>query len=174
MIDVRFIQISRHCGIYALNHFEVIAWNSDHSFHKGLCDIARITEHDDVAVFGLFIRQNVLADGARRGIGELIDQQVVAHQQRVFHGTSGDDKGLDQRGGAEKAAEEIVTVHSAIVLRTGSVFLSGCFRQPLSQLASHQELFSRPFHSFVTSVTSLMTRFDTALSNETFASNAYE
>ena len=35
-------------------------------------------------------------------IGQLIHQQMIADQQRVFHGSGGNHEGLNQEGGAEQ------------------------------------------------------------------------
>ncbi len=42
----------------------------------------------------------------RRRVCQLIHQQVVAHQQRVFHGAGGDDKRLQQIGGSEQQQDD--------------------------------------------------------------------
>ena len=41
-----------------------------------------------------------------RRVGELIDQQVIADQQRVFHGARGDDEGLYQVRRAEEQQDD--------------------------------------------------------------------
>ena len=65
-----------------------------------------IAEDDDVAALDRPVRQQVLGDRSGRRIGELVDQQVVADEQRVLHGPGGDDEGLHQRGGAEQEQED--------------------------------------------------------------------
>ena len=39
-------------------------------------------------------------------IGQLVHQQVIADQQRVFHGTGRNHEGLHQRGGAEQQEQD--------------------------------------------------------------------
>ena len=52
------------------------------------------------------VGQQVLGDRAGGREGQLVDQQVVADQQRVFHRPRGDDEGLHQGGGAEQQQDD--------------------------------------------------------------------
>ena len=55
--------------------------------------------------FTFSIRQQILAHGTGRRIGQFVHQQVVADQQRILHRSSRDDEGLYQRRGAEQQQE---------------------------------------------------------------------
>ncbi len=61
-----------------------------------------MTKDDDVATLHVFIRQQVLAEGPRRRVRQLVDDQVIAREQRVVHGRSRNDKRLRDGGGAEQ------------------------------------------------------------------------
>jgi len=45
--------------------------------------------------------QDVAAYHSRRAVGHLVDQQMIADEQRVFHGPGGDHERLHQRRGEE-------------------------------------------------------------------------
>ena len=51
---------------------------------------------------GFFIGQDVLAEASRGRVGQLVHQQMIADEQRVFHGSGGNHEGLNQSGGAEQ------------------------------------------------------------------------
>jgi hypothetical protein len=48
----------------------------------------------------------VFGDRSARRESELIDEEVIADEQRVFHGTGGDHEGLHQSGGAEQEKDD--------------------------------------------------------------------
>jgi hypothetical protein len=81
---------------------DAVAGQADGPLHVILLDIHRIAEHDDIAAAHLPIGQDVLGNGARGREGQLIHQDVIAHQQRGLHGRAGDDEGLHQAGGSEQ------------------------------------------------------------------------
>ena len=55
--------------------------------------------------FHFRVREEVLTNGAGWGVGELIDEKMIANQQGILHGSGGDDEGLHQRGSAEQEQE---------------------------------------------------------------------
>jgi len=77
-----------------VDELDLVSGNADAALDEGLLNIDRVPEDDDVPAFGLRVWQNELRHRPLRRVGQLIDQQVIADQQRVFHGTRGDDEGL--------------------------------------------------------------------------------
>ncbi len=102
MNHVRFGQLHAVAIDLLVDDLDVIAGNAHHALHEGLADVHRIAEHDDIAVAGSLIGQDVLAEAALRCEGKLVHQQMIADQQRVFHGAGGNHEGLNQEGGAEQ------------------------------------------------------------------------
>ncbi len=85
---------------------DAIAGDADGALDEGLADIHGIAEDDDVAAVDVAIGEQEARGGAGRRVGELIDQQVVADEEGVFHGAGGDDESLDQAGGAEQQQDD--------------------------------------------------------------------
>ncbi len=81
---------------------DMVARDSHHALHEGLLDVDGIAEYDDVPAFHVLVGENILADRPSRRVGQLVDQQVVADQQRIFHRSGGDDEGLNQSRGSEQ------------------------------------------------------------------------
>ncbi len=48
----------------------------------------------------------MFADGSGRRVRQLVHEQMVANQEGVFHGSGGDDIGLDQRGGQKQQEQD--------------------------------------------------------------------
>ena len=61
---------------------------------KFCLDVDRVSKDDDVAVLDGGVRQKVFADAVGWGIGHLVDDDMVANEQIVFHGRTRDHKGL--------------------------------------------------------------------------------
>jgi len=100
--DVRFVQrVAVEVELF-VHEMQAVAGNAHDAFDEGLLDVDRIAENDDVAAMRVAVGQQIFRDGSGGRVGELIDQQVVAHKQRVFHGAGGDDEGLYKRSGAEQ------------------------------------------------------------------------
>ena len=61
--------------------------------------IGREFEDDDVAALGIADRQETSVDKRELGaVNELVDQQMIADQQRILHGARRDLEGLDNEG----------------------------------------------------------------------------
>ncbi len=89
-----------------VNHSNAVSGKTDGALDIVLLDIERIAEHDDIAAAHIPVRQQVAGNLARRRINQLIHQQVIADKQRVFHGGSGDYKGLRQHGSSKKQQKD--------------------------------------------------------------------
>ena len=65
----------------------------------------RVAEDDDIAAPNGLVGQH-LAPAAAAGEVDLVDQQVVADEQRIFHGLGGDLEGLGQEGDDEDGDDQ--------------------------------------------------------------------
>jgi len=98
-----------------------VARNSDHTLDEGLADIDRVTENDDVAALHLAVRKQVLAGESGGRESQFVHQHVIAAQECILHGDGGDHETL-QQGGDQNTNRIVVVVHSAMLLRRGSVW----------------------------------------------------
>ena len=70
-----------------------IAWDSNHALHKMLSWLHGIAKDNDVIAPDLRIRQKGVPD-ASLSVMDLIDEQIIANKQRLFHRLRWDLKGL--------------------------------------------------------------------------------
>ena len=59
--------------------------HANHALHEMLRGAYRIMKHHDVTAPHLTVRHHIVSQAAAT-VSELIDQQVIAHQQRILHG----------------------------------------------------------------------------------------
>ena len=85
---------------------DVVAGDPDGALDEGLADIDRVAEDDDVAAADVAIGEEKAGGGAGRRVGELIDQEVIADEEGIFHGAGGDDESLDEAGSAEQQQDD--------------------------------------------------------------------
>lgn len=81
---------------------ETVAGDAHSALYVSLADIDGIAEDDDVAAFDFTVGKQRASQLAGWGVSKFIDQQMVAHQQSVFHRAGRNNKGLNQRGGSEQ------------------------------------------------------------------------
>ena len=86
------LQASIHPHVFVAKA-HMIARHGNHAFYKMLCRVNRIMEDDNVAALDRHIRLDGAPNAAAREL-HLINQKVIAHQQRVLHGFRWNLKGL--------------------------------------------------------------------------------
>ncbi len=84
----------------------MVARKPDGALHVILFDVHGVTEHDDVAAPDLAIRQHGLRCASGGRVDQLVHQNVIAHQQGVFHGCAGDHESLHQAGGGKQQQDD--------------------------------------------------------------------
>src|SRR5713226_4440667 len=84
----------------------MIIWKPDHAFDERLPYIDGVAEHDDVAAPDIFVRQQMPGNGSRRRVSQLVNQQMISDQQRVFHRAGGNHERLHQGRGTEKKQDD--------------------------------------------------------------------
>src|SRR6185312_8755518 len=131
VIGVRLVQANAVQVHLLVDDANAVAGHADATLDESLTDIDGIAEHDDVAAFYVGIRQKILAHGAVWSERQLIHQQVVADQKRVFHGTRRNYIRLYQRCGQKQQQEDGDGPLSdgaarALVLRVVSGSGNGC------------------------------------------------
>ena len=77
----------------------MIPGHSYHAFHKMLPGVNGIVKNDHVAAPDLLVRHHPIANAST--VAELVHQQVVADQQRVFHRLGRNLEGLHGKGDDE-------------------------------------------------------------------------
>ncbi len=80
----------------------MVARDPHDPLHKGLGNIDRVAEDDDVAIPWLFVWQDVLAERSRWCIGQLVHQQMIADEECVLHRSRWNNECLNQCGSAEQ------------------------------------------------------------------------
>ncbi len=100
--DVRLVQrlsIDIHLLIHEL---EAVARQADHAFHKMLMLGVGILKDDDVAPLQWPVWKHFLIPRAAAAENELVNKQMVANQQRPFHGSRGNFKRLNDKACPEQ------------------------------------------------------------------------
>lgn len=80
MVHIRFIESDPVSVDHAAIDFQPVAGHSDESLDQRRIDVRRIAEDDNVTVFRVFIRQQMLSEWPRWRIGQFVDNQVIANQ----------------------------------------------------------------------------------------------
>src|SRR5579872_738048 len=83
-------------------HPDVISRNPDHTLDECLPDVDGVAKDDDVASLYVLVGQQVLGEPSGRSVRQLIHEQMVANEQRIFHRSGGDDERLHQRRRTEQ------------------------------------------------------------------------
>ena len=73
----------------------MIARDADHSLHERILNIDGVTEHDDIAAVHVLVGKDMLGDRPAGCIRQLIHEQMIANEERVFHGAGRDHKCLN-------------------------------------------------------------------------------
>ena len=68
-----------------VDHAQSVPGHANHTLDEVLLRIHRVMEDNDIAARNLLVRHRAIC-GAAPAIAKFIHQQVVADQQRVFHG----------------------------------------------------------------------------------------
>ena len=92
--------ISNQCS---LSHLHRIAGHADESLYEILRRIFGPLEHDDVAASRLTkARQAFVCERDLGAIHELVDEEEVAHLERVLHAAAGDLERFDEEGSDQR------------------------------------------------------------------------
>src|SRR5256885_78890 len=80
----------------------MITGQTDDTLHEVLMILKGILENDDVTALERTIRQHLFKPGASAAKDELVDQEMVANQERGLHGGGRNLESLDNKAGAEE------------------------------------------------------------------------
>ena len=84
-----------------VNDADAVAGHADDALDVVLFNVEGITENDNIAALDRLVGQQMPADAAAGGVGQLVDDQMVAGHEGVFHRRSRNDEWLGDRAGAE-------------------------------------------------------------------------
>ena len=84
----------------------IFARDPDDAFDERLRQIYRIAKDDDVAPLDFLVRQHVFGQRSGRRVRQLVDQQMIANQKRVFHRARRNDERLHKRCGPEQQQQD--------------------------------------------------------------------
>src|SRR5207244_13269825 len=101
---VRLLQrkpIHPYLAFYQAN---VIPGDAHYAFHKMLAWIYRIVENNNIAAPDLLVGHNPIANASP--VAQLVHQEVVADQQRVFHSLGRTLERLDGKGYAKLGSHQ--------------------------------------------------------------------
>src|SRR6476660_8254401 len=88
-------------------HLERVAGNADESLHEVLRWIERPLENDHVAALWMTDRRKVLArERDLRPVHHLVDEEEVAHEQRLLHAPARDLECLDEKRPDEQEQDD--------------------------------------------------------------------
>src|ERR1044071_7754880 len=82
----------------------VVSGQANHAFHQELRRVHRKVKDNDVSPFDLAVGQPTAGAGLA-GKVQLVYQQEIAHQQRVFHGAGGNLKSLHDKSNNKNAED---------------------------------------------------------------------
>src|SRR5690349_17327450 len=107
-----------------------VSRHSDDAFYKMLLRMDRITKDDDIAAMDRRIRHQPIPDAAFT-VMNFIDQQVVADQQRIFHGFRRNLESLreesdNEYGQYNRGTEPLDPAHPVIDFFSAAPFNSLC------------------------------------------------
>src|ERR1019366_8258668 len=85
---------------------DAVAGDAHGALHEGHADVDGVAEHNNVAALDVAVGQQVFANRSAGREGHFVHQQVVADEQRVFHGTRWNHVGLHQRRGQEQQQQD--------------------------------------------------------------------
>ncbi len=74
----------------------LISRDADHPFHEMLGRMHGIPKYNDISALHVPVRHEEIRE-AVSAIAQLIDQKIVADEQRVLHGFGGNLKGLHDK-----------------------------------------------------------------------------
>ena len=85
---------------------QVVARQADGALDEGLRDVDGVAEYDNIAAAHVAVGQDIFRNRSRGRVSQFVDQQVIADEQRVFHGTRGNHERLHQRGGSKQKQDD--------------------------------------------------------------------